>query len=223
MELGSGSGLGLAILGARGFRCTAFDIAVTAINYSRVIGEHFEAPLDAAHVADYYAPPVSVLETADLVFNVGALEHHETLRQRQLLRSMAGCSRQWIVVFVPNTDSPIYQTMEAAEFEIMPTHMVYPEEHETHSVTWESLFDSTEAVLVDAGAIHIAPPARFRDGVLDAAGTAFFEQVTGDVRSRPGALYERWLAVERHVSKDAATRWGWFKYAVFRRVPQHPH
>lgn len=222
LEMGSGSGLGLALLSRQRFRCTALDIAVTAINFGRAMAVHFGSTLEEGIVSDFNHMPSRLRKAFDLVFNLGAFEHRADEGQIHLFSNMAACSERWVIVAVPNQKSPIFQTMEDAEFATMPLSMVYPEEVEIHGVDF-SKFDGIGSFrLCRTGAFHFAPPRRIAVGTLDKENFHYLVSMAESVRRMEGPLIQRWLHVERDfVAKmrpEVCMNLGWFKYGIYEKL-----
>src|SRR5205823_1850712 len=99
LEAGCGAGWqSLALARAGVYRVSLMDFAPAALAYARRLfeREHLSADFYEGNVLTPGEPEY------DLVFNAGVLEHYAFDRQVEFVRAMAGRSRRFVAVLVPN-------------------------------------------------------------------------------------------------------------------------
>jgi len=192
------------------------DVALSALRYAQAIAEEFAVKVHST-LASWVRLPFS--DTAfDMVFSLGALEHQPEPAQRRILQEMTRVSRRYVVVLVPNKDSPIYKTMEEAEFQTMPDDLVYPEEHHLYTVDLLALSSRCGLTVLENSAIHIVPPLKIPGRHLVCESHRFFDTITQQALAKwTGSATTTWLSVEETCGHEQKAKYGWFSYMVCRK------
>lgn len=111
LELGCGSATLLIQLARRGIRGTGVDRVYTALELARTAAQGLEASNNIHLVcADFLASDQSCFPMADVVCSGGLIEHWDTAGQRHVLDIHRKLTRRWILLGVPNLDSPVFKS-----------------------------------------------------------------------------------------------------------------
>jgi SAM-dependent methyltransferase len=212
LEAGCGSGLTCSLLATSGATTIGIDIAFSALRYAQTISLDYGASIKIA-AADWMNMPFAE-NTFDVAFSLGALEHHPPRIQQRFFSELARVSRR-IIVLVPNTESPIYMTMEEKEFATMPVELVYPEEHQLYPVDLLRLCRSSELSVIENAALHIAPPKHIPRKYLTLESYEFFSDISSRALCNwEGSAMRTWLLIENQCSYEQRAKFGWFSYVV---------
>jgi SAM-dependent methyltransferase len=111
LELGCGSATFLVQLARRGISGTGVDRVYTALELARVAAQSVGASGGIQLIcADFVAPETSALPMADLVCSGGVIEHWDRPGQLHVLEIHRSRTRRWILIGVPNLDSPVFSS-----------------------------------------------------------------------------------------------------------------
>lgn len=105
LELGSGSGIILSMLSKLGVCCVGIDRSKKAIEFSRYICKKRKTKVK------FYKKDIFEFECDskfDIVINGGVIEHFNIERQSELVKKMRDLSKRFVLISIPNNDSPIY-------------------------------------------------------------------------------------------------------------------
>ena len=89
-------------------------------------------------------------DKADLVFSIGLLEHYDDKKQRQIFDLHCELSRKWVMIALPNIDSPLFQSFLKWTVQ---NNQTYPEKHESCSI--QDLIRSSKVKLKIYDGCHI--------------------------------------------------------------------
>ncbi|MBS3107857.1 class I SAM-dependent methyltransferase [Candidatus Woesearchaeota archaeon] len=105
LELGSGSGFILSLLSKMQIRCVGVDNSEKAIEFSKYICQQrrTQVTLINENIFNFVSK-----EKFSLVFNSGVIEHFKFDQQDLLIKKMVSLSNKYILVCIPNNNSPLY-------------------------------------------------------------------------------------------------------------------
>ncbi len=213
LEVGCGSAITCHLLAEEGSNVVGLDISTAALRFARQLALDRKVCIELVKGSWDQMPFCN--RSFDVVFSLGALEHHPENLQRLFFKELARVSNNLVIVLVPNENSPIFQTMEEQEFSTMPAQLVYPEEYTRNPV---NLLQNAEAVgltILDNSALHIAPPKLIPGKYLETTTYRFFQDLVNYAQQKwSGDALTTWWHVEKSVDKVFRSSWGWFKYIV---------
>jgi len=128
LELGCGSATLLIQLAMRGVNAVALDRNADALR----LAERAATSMAVEHglqlrAGDFTDPSiVDGLAPADLVLHIGVIEHFDVAEQLEFLRLSASLSHRWVLVGIPNTDSPVFRSFLTT---MQRQGRVYEDEH----------------------------------------------------------------------------------------------
>lgn len=197
-------------------RTVGLDIAESAVAFGRVLKDEFLAASSLC-VGDFMTLPFAD-RTFDVSYSLGALEHRSPGEQSLLLSELTRVTRSYVVLLVPNPESPIFKAMEELEMTRMPPALVYPEERRHYAVNFGRLARQNTLEIAEASAIHIVPPLIIPAIHMTEGAAQFFSRITQEALSNwTGSAMTTWLSVEERTAHELKSQYGWFSYAVFRK------
>lgn len=146
LEAGMGSGMALVLGVKRGAYCAGIDISKVACRFATILKEDY---LDNSQKNRFEVINEDILSYSsttkfDLVFNIGSLEHLNRQEQLRFLLKMKNLSKDYVIVGVPDYNSPIFRSFMNYCLE---QNRLYKEEHLLIDV--EALFNESGITLVD--------------------------------------------------------------------------
>ncbi len=177
VELGCGSATISIQLAQRGLTVTSVDKVPEALELARECCEGLELPsLPNFVLSDFctkYAPrPV---ERADLVLSGGVIEHWDVEGQRAVLDTHLDLSDRWVLLTVPNLESPVFQSfLRWAE----AFGRLYEDEHYDISVPDLAEYAGCEVAVVDGCRIFLPQINHY------VPGDSELDDFCADLRSR---------------------------------------
>ncbi len=133
LELGCGSATMLLQFALLGLQCIGVDKSTSALELARQAA----MSLDTAKMPNFQnfdlleESASRYTKQADLVFSIGVIEHFDKTDQALLLDIHRQLSQRWIMIGVPQLDSPVFKSfIEWAE----NANQLYPEEHYSCSI-----------------------------------------------------------------------------------------
>ena len=148
VELGCGSATLSIKLAQRGVRVTGVDREPDALDLARACCDGLGLPTSPRFVrGDFLTERLSdTVAPADLVLSGGVIEHWDVDGQLRALQAHVDLSNRWVLVTVPNLDSPVFQSfLHWAE----ATGRLYEDEHYDISVPDLAEAAGCEVALVD--------------------------------------------------------------------------
>jgi len=110
LEPGCGSAMVLIYLAKLGAMCIGIDHSKNALRFAnKLIKEKSVGNYVKLLKRDMFTMPFRD-NSFDMVFNQGVFEHLSLKMQKSLLKEMIRCSKKYVVVMIPNTQSPKYNT-----------------------------------------------------------------------------------------------------------------
>jgi SAM-dependent methyltransferase len=126
LELGCGSATLLGLLAMRGVKCVGVDQDPAALAFAEKAHELFGGPVTVdLRLGDFLSRDLP-LEQADLVFSIGVIEHYSPEDQLRILARHAQLSSRWVMIAVPNMESPLFKTFLQA---MAAAGTLYDDEH----------------------------------------------------------------------------------------------
>lgn len=119
LELGCGSATLLIQLALGGVAVEGIDrdpdaLAVAADSLASLTGGEAPAGRVSFRQDDFLRAGFSRRARADLVLSIGVIEHFDQREQQRVLRLHGEASRRWVLIAVPNLDSPVFRTFLSA-------------------------------------------------------------------------------------------------------------
>ena len=147
VELGCGSATLSIKLAKRGVTVTGVDRVPDALELARASCDGLDLPVSPEFVlCDFLAGCVSGVARADLVLSGGVIEHWAFDGQLGALQTHLDLSERWVLVTVPNLDSPVFRSfIHWAQ----ATDRFYEDEHFDISVPALAEEAGCEVALVD--------------------------------------------------------------------------
>ena len=147
VELGCGSATLSIKLAKRGVTVTGVDRVPDALELARASCDGLDLPVSPEFVlCDFLAGCVSGVARADLVLSGGVIEHWAFDGQLRALQTHLDLSERWVLVTVPNLDSPVFRSfIHWAQ----ATDRFYEDEHFDISVPALAEEAGCEVALVD--------------------------------------------------------------------------
>ncbi len=215
IDVGCGSGMLLHEAARLGITASGIDISRTALRFAQYLAAEFNSRnLTLAH-ADALGDWVPPLSRADLVSNVGSLEHLPFEDQVKFVRYMGFLSRKYVLLCVPNVNSPLFLGMESAELDASNKMWVYPEEYAHFGVNFSDLAGELGWSIVCESTVHIASTSVVRlDLELGAASNRTLQNVP-IVKGSSQEILEYWLGLELSCPQQLLDRLGWFRFVIF--------
>lgn len=174
VELGCGKGATLVYANKNfGAKSLGLDISETALTCLEELATHEGAEVETK-LGDIFHTGFADDEFT-LSYNVGVFEHLPFDEQLQLLREMARISK-YVLVQVPNEDSPAWKQIESGYAKHRGSPLFYPEEDTQFKVDLAELFTEAGLVLKAHGGMCVLP--LFPDaGYLDDEAIIFYNQL----------------------------------------------
>lgn len=112
LELGCGSATLLIQLAMRGVEALGVDRDENALRLAAESAASLSAGQAARFRAGDFTDAATVdgLGPADLVLHIGVIEHFDVPAQLDFLRLSARLSRRWVLVGIPNVESPVFRS-----------------------------------------------------------------------------------------------------------------
>jgi SAM-dependent methyltransferase len=129
VELGCGSATLLGQLAAEGVDCDGIDIDGDALTLARAAIGSMPDPLAGRldlHCQDFMDGAIPGPGPADLSFSIGVIEHYTGPGQVDVLRRHIELGKHWVLIAVPNMDSPLFKAFLRA---MAADGTLYDEEH----------------------------------------------------------------------------------------------
>jgi SAM-dependent methyltransferase len=154
VELGCGSATISILLAQRGLTVTSVDKIPEALELARECCEGLELPsLPNFVLSDFctrHAP--KPVDSADLVLSGGVIEHWDVDGQRVVLQMHLDLSERWVLLTVPNLESPVFQSfLRWAE----ASGRLYEDEHYDISIPDLAEYVGCEVAVVDGCRIFL--------------------------------------------------------------------
>ena len=214
LDGGCGSGIACSKLALTGINVMGVDIANSALRFTNAISKEFNVQVNIVQ-SDLICIPFPD-NTFDLTYSFGVLEHYPIKVQEKLFQELIRVSKRFIIILIPNKNSPIYKTMSEKEFKLMPLELVYPEEHHLFPVDLICFSRFSAVSILESSAIHIVPPKIIPSKYLNTKSYKFFENITEHALTIwNGQKLPTWLYVENRCSKEEKIKYGWFSYTVY--------
>ena len=163
VEVGCGSAMLSHEASRHGITTIGIDYSVSALGFARYLATEFgtgNLTLVDADALGNWMPP---LLPADLVSNLGSLEHMSFEGQFRFARFMGQLSRKYVLLAVPNPRSPLFNLMEKHELSIKDNTWVYPDEPTQFGVDFRKLGDALGWSIVRESYIHVASTTLTRE------------------------------------------------------------
>jgi SAM-dependent methyltransferase len=153
VELGCGSATLSIKLAMRGLMVTGVDRITEALDIARASCDGLALPGDPEFaLCDFFAGCLSGVPRADLVLSGGVIEHWDVDGQLRALQTHIDLSERWVLVTVPNLDSPVFRSfIHWAK----ATDRFYEDEHHDISVPALAKEAGCEVALVDGCRIFL--------------------------------------------------------------------
>lgn len=115
LELGCGSATLLIQFALDGVLAEGIDRDEDALGLAADAAASLSSPAERTdhirfRLGDFLQKRLSPLSKADLVFSIGVIEHFDLPEQRRVLRLHGEASHRWVLIAVPNLESPLFQT-----------------------------------------------------------------------------------------------------------------
>lgn len=214
LDVGCGSALLSRFLNCSGRQYVGADVSMTALHFARRIasdgGIRFAPVLAAGKKLPFRSGSFG------LSVSLGLLEHFDIPAQHELVEEAARVTGSYIVIAVPNTNSPIFRAMCSIEAS-MAGAMGFPLEAHYYDVDFSKIAEYHGLKLQEQGAFHIPTPA-YLDRFAAAEEIAFFQGVVKAADDAYcGSASDAWWSVERCLSKSERNKFGWFSYGIFAK------
>jgi len=215
IDVGCGSGMILHEAARKGLNASGVDISANALIFARYLAAEFRSrnlTLANADALGSWRPPI---EPADLVSNLGSLEHLQFEDQLKFAKYMGQLSRKYVLVSVPNVRSPLFTTMESEELGIKDDEWIYPEEYEHFDVNFARLGEALGWSVVSESSVHV-PSTSLTGHSAELHSMLETSQRGGSGNSVSSeALMNAWLKVEALCSEQTLESLGWFRFVIF--------
>jgi SAM-dependent methyltransferase len=229
LELGCGSATISIHLAKRGLSVTAVDRVPEALELAResCVGLGLRVPPRFV-LGDFLGQGLSTVPPADLVYSGGVIEHWREAGQRMVLQLHLDLSNRWVLLAVPNVDSPLFRAFigwakTAGRF--------YEDEHREISVPALAADAGCEVLLGDGcrlflkRAAHYAQAdpelqdfcAELRSRLVDAGGRRYASFPELDFTA---ADIDVLHAVEDAATTEERMRFGFLHYYLLDSKPQ---
>lgn len=216
LDGGCGSGIACALLARRGAKAIGLDVTHSALGLAKAISGEYRTCVKLVR-GDLNNLPFRN-RTFDVVFSLGIFEHCPSQTQKRIFKEFVRVSKRWVLLAVPNKNSPIYQTMSENEFKLMPPSLVYPEEREQFPVDFSFLSSHSGMSMLESSAFHIVPPKVLSGKHLNEESCRFFTAVSRQaLQVWDGEPISTWSFVESNCSREEKAKYGWFSYAIYEK------
>jgi SAM-dependent methyltransferase len=229
VELGCGSATVSIKLALRGLAATAVDMVPEALDLARSCCEGLGLPVLPSFVlGDFLGGGLlGTVPRSDIVFSGGVIEHWEVDGQRRALQAHIDLSKRWVLVTVPNLDSPVSRSfVEWAKV----TDRFYDDPHYDISVPTLAEELGCQVALADGCRLFLPRAEHY------AASDAELDDFNADLRARliatGGTRYAAFprmdftaadidvlLAVEEAASAEERMRFGFLHYFLLDTRP----
>lgn len=211
-EIGCGSGMALALLAKAGARAEGLDISVSAAMFLRDLARSCGVTVQS-NCRSFFETGYPTGHFF-CTFNLGVVEHLAENDRARLIAEMSRITTDFVAIFVPNFHSPIYQMMDALEYQRMPPEQVFASHEPAQDICLEATCASLGLPIVDHGAIHVAPPAGIPGRFLSARAREFFDSIPRFEAASGLEKVAKWLTIEAGLPRSLVKEFGWFKYVV---------
>jgi SAM-dependent methyltransferase len=222
IELGCGSATISIKLAKRGLAVTSVDMVPEALQLARECCEGLALPAPPKFVlSDFCRKRLSeTVESADLVLSGGVIEHWEVDGQREVLRRHLALSNRWVLLTVPNLDSPVFRSFirwaKAAD-------RFYGDDHYDISVPELAEHAACEVALMDACRLFLTRCDHYSAG--DSELDDFYAEMRSRLVAAGGKRYAAFpkmtfnasdidvlYSVERAATTEERMRFGFLQY-----------
>lgn len=233
VELGCGSATLSIKLAQRGLTVTGIDREPDALDLARACCDGLPLPASPSFVrGDFLAERLSdTVAPADLVLSGGVIEHWDEDGQREALGAHLELSKRWVLVTVPNLESPVFQSfLHWAE----ATGRLYEDEHFDISVPSLAEDLGCEVALVDGCRLFLPKAEHYEgsDSELDDFNAKLGSRLVAAGGARYAAFPEMNFtaadidvleAVEEATSVKERMRFGFLHYYLLDAGPSLAH
>lgn len=216
LEAGCGSALTSSLLSLAGKAVFSVDIVMSALKFAEEMASDFGTQFKTV-LADCINLPFKS-NFFDIVFSLGLLEHKSHKTQKAIFDELVRVCKNWIIILIPNTRSPIYKFMGDLEFIRMPKELIYPEEHFLYAIDFDRILQNKHVYKYESSAIHVVPPKVIPKKYLtDESYNFFSETAHRALNAWRGNVINTWYAVESEVDDKIKALYGWFSYIICRK------
>jgi len=216
IDVGCGSGMILHEAARKGITTSGIDISANALIFARYLAAEFGTKNLTLVNADALSPWQPPVDLADLVSNLGSLEHLPFEDQVKFAGYMGRLSRKYVLLSVPNLQSPLFTTMESKELGIEDNQWVYPEEYQHFVVDFARIGVALGWSVVSESCVHIPSTS------LTGYSAELRPMLDGVQRENPVSrisseeLMNAWLKVEASCPDQLLESLGWFRFVIFK-------
>lgn len=211
-EIGCGSGMTLMLLAKAGAQVEGVDISVSALMFLHDLARSYDVTVQT-NCRSFFETgyPTGHFFCS---FNLGVVEHLAENDRVRLIAEISRITTDLVAIFVPNFRSPIYQMMDALEYQRMPPGQVFASHESAQDICLEATCTSLGLSIVDHGAIHVVPPAEIPGRFLSARAKEFFDSIPRFEAANGLEKVAKWRTIEAGLPRGLVEEFGWFKYAV---------
>jgi SAM-dependent methyltransferase len=230
IELGCGSSTLVIQLAERGLQTVGLDREPEALALAREACAGLPLAAAPTFVAgDFLDAEVRAgLGNADLVLSGGVIEHWLEAGQREVLQAHLDVSRRWVLLTVPNLDSPVFRSFVSWS---QSAGRFYEDEHFDISVPDLAGACGCRVAVVDGCHLFLGRSEYYIAG--DAELEAFYGDLRGRLVETGGARYESFprldftaadidvlAGVEREATGDERMRFGFLHFYLLDSAPR---
>ena len=211
LDVGCGSGMLPHELRKLGFETSGIDHSHAAIIFANNLSKS-EYCYDGNFSQQSFFGCTPVGKEYDIVSNLGSFEHFTEKEQLSCLEFMVCSSKKYVLLAIPNANSHLFDKMQRAEFDLLDSRNVYPEEWCQHQVNFDSLRTQVGAKYVSGGGIHLPPTSLVQASGIseDLLGVSKESRFT-NLSSKVGSLVEKELSIQ----SEKLIRVGWFYFEIW--------
>ena len=215
LDVGCGSGMVLHEAERLGITTAGVDHSIGALTFALYLASEFGASNLTLSLSDALDSREAPLRMADLVTNLGSLEHLTFAEQVRFAQFMGRYSKGYVLLAVPNRDSSLFKYMASEELRVLD-EFVYPDEKRQFDVDFLELCRALAWSMVRTSCIHLAP-------TTITVGLQEFQSLLDELRRRHlgncssyDQLIDGWMKLETEASDELLRSLGWFRYAIFQ-------
>lgn len=228
IELGSGSGLSLRKLAKRGVLVTGLDYSKVALKFSKFLAQQCDVEDELMLVNGNFNNTGLKDGVFDTVYSSGVFEHFEEPARDKMLYEMVRITKPggYIVISIPNTKSPFYQSLKKREKSHLEKYKNYglepmPWDDKRYDIELKDLAKNKGLKIIKQDGLQIAPSCPVKRGDINPEDLEFFiEYLQSEQLDGVEGKMIAWRALEGSTSQKQRLYYGWSSYIVFQKPPK---